>query len=225
MNSHIPVTRLSEYLEGFLSEEEKSEVEAHLSLCEICRTELSELQKICDALRCFSKLTIKDPEAFVRSTMVRARKRRILHLVRRYAMPASAAAVILIVAGISFFDSSLSNRSFAPAARQAAVSSPVAVQTRDVDYEDNVSSDTKTKDIVNILEKNSVQITKVTGDYVEGEALLSDYQNVRHDFDFTELPPTLLGQSMSLAGAGGAAMQIGSANRSSQVVTFRIRRK
>jgi hypothetical protein len=221
MNSHIPVTRLSEYIEGFLSEEENSEVEAHLSLCEICRKEFSALQKICDVLRCFSKFAIKDPEAFVRHTMVRARKRRILHLVRRYAMPASAAAVILIVAGVSFFDSSLANRS---AARQTAFS-PVAVQTRDVDYEDNVSSDTKTKDIITILEKNSVQITKVTSDYVEGEALLSDYQNVRHDFDFTDLPPTLLGQSLNLAGAGGAAMQVGSANRSARVVTFRIRRK
>jgi anti-sigma factor RsiW len=232
MNEHIPFERLSEYVDGTLEENEKREVEAHLSSCDLCRVEFDSLKKLCDALHSFRCVKIKDHDAFVRGTMKKLRSRTLRHIIYHYAMPASAAAVVLIFAGVSIFDSAFQSRSVGDFARQTkpalTVSQPAApvVQTADVDYEDNVGSDMKIKEIRRILEKNGAQVTKITGDYVEGEALLSDYQGIRSDLDFTQLPPTLAGRGMNLAGASdGGSMGVGSANRNAQVVTFRIRRR
>ena len=231
MKEHIPFERLSEYVDGSLSADETRELETHLSSCSVCRGELASLRKLCDALHSFRCVKIKDHDAFVRGTMKRMRSRTVRHIVYRYLMPASAAAVVLFFAGISLFDSAFQSRSVSEFARQQkpALSQPAAQpqpsQAADVDFEDNVGADYRIKDIRSVLEKNGAQVTKVTGDYVEGEALLSDYQNIRGDFDFVALPPTLAGRGMNLAGAGDSDMRIGSANRSAQVVTFRIRRK
>lgn len=227
MNDHIPSTRLSEYMDGSLPEIEKTGVERHLSACDVCSRELAGLRKVCESLCLFRTLAVKDPDRFVRSTMIRVRHRRTIRRIRHYAMPASAAAAVLIIAGIGFFDATFSGRG--QIARQAKTQT-VAVQTpapaSDVDYEDNVSSDMRIKAIKQVIEKNGARITKVTGDYVEGEALLSDYQGIRRDLDFTELPPSLAGMGMNLAGASdGGEMSVGSVNRSSQHVTFRIRRR
>ena len=231
MKEHIPFERLSEYVDGSLSADETRELETHLSSCSVCRGELASLRKLCDALHSFRCVKIKDHDAFVRGTMKRMRSRTVRHIVYRYLMPASAAAVVLFFAGISLFDSAFQSRTVSEFARQQkpALSQPAAQpqpsQAADVDFEDNVGADYRIKDIRSVLEKNGAQVTKVTGDYVEGEALLSDYQNIRGDFDFVALPPTLAGRGMNLAGAGDSDMRIGSANRSAQVVTFRIRRK
>ena len=231
MKEHIPFERLSEYVDGSLSADETRELEKHLSSCSVCRGELASLRKLCDALHSFRCVKIKDHDAFVRGTMKRMRSRTVRHIVYRYLMPASAAAVVLFFAGISLFDSAFQSRTVSEFARQQkpALSQPAAQpqpsQAADVDFEDNVGADYRIKDIRSVLEKNGAQVTKVTGDYVEGEALLSDYQNIRGDFDFVALPPTLAGRGMNLAGAGDSDMRIGSANRNAQVVTFRIRRK
>ena len=231
MKEHIPFERLSEYVDGSLSADETRELEKHLSSCSVCRGELASLRKLCDALHSFRCVKIKDHDAFVRGTMKRMRSRTVRHIVYRYLMPASAAAVVLFFAGISLFDSAFQSRTVSEFARQQkpALSQPAVQpqqnQVADVDFEDNVGADYRIKDIRSVLEKNGAQVTKVTGDYVEGEALLSDYQNIRGDFDFVALPPTLAGRGMNLAGAGDSDMRIGSANRNAQVVTFRIRRK
>jgi anti-sigma factor RsiW len=233
MKDHIPFERLSEYVDGTLDEGAKRELESHLTSCSLCRKELESLRKLCDALHSFRCVKIKDHDAFVRGTMKRLRSRTLRHIVYHYLMPASAAAVVLFFAGVSIFDSAFQSRSMSDLARQKkpAASQPAAqpvpqqTQIVDVDYEDNVGTDYRIKDIRRILEKNGAQVTKVTGDYVEAEALLSDYQNIRGDFDFTALPPMLAGRGMNLAGAGGSDMFISSANRRAQVVTFRIRRK
>ena len=233
MKEHIPFERLSEYVDGTIGAEEAGELEKHLASCSFCRDELASLKKLCDALRSFRSVRIKDHDAFVRGTMKRLRSRTFRHIVYHYLMPASAAAVVLFFAGISLFDSAIQSRSVSEFARQKkpAMSQPAqSVQAQqpqiaDVDYEDNVGPDYRIKDIRGILEKNGAQVTKVTADYVEAEALLADYQNIRGDFDFTALPPTLAGRGMNLAGASDADMRIGSASRRAQVVTFRIRRK
>lgn len=232
MKEHIPFELLSEYVDGTLDAKESRELEKHLSSCSVCRGELDSLCRLCDALHSFRCVKIKDRDAFVRCTMKRMRSRTVRHIVYRYLMPASAAAVVLFFAGISLFDSAFQSRSVSEFARQQkpALSQPAVQQVQqnriaDVDFEDNVGAEYRIKDIRRILEKNGAQVTKVTGDYVEGEALLSDYQNIRGDFDFVALPPTLAGRGMNLAGAGDSDMRIGSANRSAQVVTFRIRRK
>ncbi|MGL4369019.1 MAG: anti-sigma factor family protein, partial [Spirochaetota bacterium] len=36
MNAHIPLTQLSEYLDGELSDEQRSVVSEHLAQCECC---------------------------------------------------------------------------------------------------------------------------------------------------------------------------------------------
>ncbi|MGL4370732.1 MAG: anti-sigma factor family protein, partial [Spirochaetota bacterium] len=229
MNAHIPLTQLSEYLDGELSDEQRSVVSEHLAQCECCSCELAGLKKMRDAFHSVRETVIRCPEEFLRSTMKRVRRRRVYNLVRHYAMPASAAAVILVVVGVSFFDTAFPRAGAVAGAGIVSVQSPSArnpALLTAVDFEDNVDSDTRINDIVRILERNGAQITKIDADYVEADALMADYQNIRGEFDFTALPPTLAGRGMSLAGVSeGSDTRVRSADRQYHAVTFRIRRK
>jgi hypothetical protein len=88
--------RLDEYLDGELSDAERTTVGGHLAACAACRTELERSQKLENVLRSVSSGALPDADRFVQS--VRARSRRPAP----WRFAAAAAALIAVTVALAF---------------------------------------------------------------------------------------------------------------------------
>jgi hypothetical protein len=218
MNGHIPFQKLSEYADNELSAQERADVDTHLSACELCARELAAVKKIIDAGCELRSCLVFKTDAFVAKTMDRVRKRRKFRLFHRYVMPVSAAAAILIVAGVGFIDAHIEKK-------QLRASHAVSDNATPVDSEDFVGSRMSVRDIHSVLKRNGAQITTSSDEYVDAEVLFADYQRIRSELGFAELPGFIGDGSLNLATAGDGESVVSQGTRDRNVVTIRIRRK
>ena len=110
--------RLSDYIDGSLSAQERTELESHLRTCAACRSEVAELKDVVAWLK-------SDREDDVDSASFAAIRRRIAPKSRRWSTirPWSAAAVLAVVAGSLW----LNQQQPEPRPRQALTAYQVAV--------------------------------------------------------------------------------------------------
>jgi hypothetical protein len=86
--------RLDEYLDGELAEADRAGVDAHLSSCPECRSELERSKKLESVLRSVSTGSAPDADRFVESVRLRSRR-------PSWRAWMAAAAVLLAAAGLS----------------------------------------------------------------------------------------------------------------------------
>ncbi|MGC8805880.1 MAG: anti-sigma factor family protein, partial [Candidatus Ratteibacteria bacterium] len=67
--NHIPVHKLSEYIDGILDDQDNDAITSHLSECPECRQNLLQLQKMIAMLS--SLKTISMPATFATNTLAR----------------------------------------------------------------------------------------------------------------------------------------------------------
>ena len=110
--------RLSEYVDGSLSAQERSELESHLQTCAACRNDVAELRHVVAWLK-------SDQEDDVDSASFAAIRMRIASKPRRWTIivPWAAAAVLAIVAGSLW----VNQQQPEPPPRQALTAYQVAV--------------------------------------------------------------------------------------------------
>jgi hypothetical protein len=217
MNSHIPFQKLSEYLENDLDGAERGEVERHLSACDFCGKELSCLKKIIDGSSAIRAGIKMNSELFVLSTMKRIRRRRPIQLIKKYMMPVSAAAILLIVVGAGFIDAHIIDK-------RNTVSQTAKTSVSAIDSEDFIGVAISVDQIRAILDKHGARITKSSDEYVDAEVKLADYQKIRGDLGFAEFPG-FAGGGAILSGAGDDAPGVSQGRHDAEMVRIRIRRK
>ena len=218
MSGHIPFQKLSEYVDNEVSAEERGVIEKHVSACELCARELNALKSIIGAGCEIRSAFVFKTDEFVFRTMQRVRKRRVFRFVHRYLMPVSAAAAILIVVGVGFIDAHIEKK------RSKALYA-VSEEVSPVDSEDFVGPKMSVREIKSILSKNGAKITKSSDEYIDAQVLFADYQRIRTQLGFTELPSFIGDGTLNLATAGDGDALISGGTRDRNVVNIRIRRK
>ncbi len=218
MNGHIPFQKLSEYADNELPAQERADIDTHLSACALCARELAAIKSILGAGCEIRSCIVFKTDAFVSKTMDRVRKRRVFRLFHRYVMPVAAAAAILIVVGVGFIDAHIEKK-------QSRATYAVTDNASPVDSEDFVGSKMSVSDIRSVLKRNGAQITTSSDAYVDAEVLFADYQRIRSELGFTELPGFIGDGSLNLATAGDGDAVVSQGTRDRNVVKIRIRRK
>lgn len=102
MKCHTAETKLSEYVDDALGQEERRALESHLAECSECRRELAALQRTAEAIRALPRHAA--PSGFASRLMERVRAEDAAHasaprMISLWPRLAAAAAVLLIVAG------------------------------------------------------------------------------------------------------------------------------
>ncbi len=102
IREHVPFRKLSAYLDGILSAEEKAEITQHLDFCEECKKQYDDLKKMISMVSCLKEMDIKDGSEFASMTIERARSSSRKRNFRKAANVSAVAASIAVVIGIIF---------------------------------------------------------------------------------------------------------------------------
>ena len=86
-----------DYVEGFLTEEEKSELEAHIGACPVCRNTLREAQAVSRLLADYEE---EPPAELFAGVMAGVKKEKAARLRRRLLKFVPAAACLILVVGV-----------------------------------------------------------------------------------------------------------------------------
>jgi hypothetical protein len=221
MKEHITTEKLSEYIDGFSADEEKSRIESHLSFCEQCRSELESLKRMITRMGDMKNMMIANTEHFILSTMSKIHRRRRARIFRHAMMPVAAAAVVLFIVGFGLFEDHRQSAAPKTASRTTSQGSTDLVA---VDYEDVVGASASVRSIIATLQSNHAKVTKRTDDYVEATVRLEDYQKIRSSFGFTHLPAGFTGNGLDLASVGDDARTF-IPSYDQDLVKIRIRRR
>jgi hypothetical protein len=221
MKEHITTEKLSEYIDGFSANEDKSRIESHLSFCAQCRNELESLQRMIARMGDVKNIVIENTEQFILSTMAKIRRRRKIKIFRHAMMPAAAAAIVLFIVGFGLFEDHQQSAALKTASHNMSQDAKDLVA---VDYEDVVGTSASSRSIISTLQNNHAIVTKQTEDYIEATVGLEDYQKIRSSFGFTHLPAGFVGNGLDLASVGDDARTSPSSYAQDQV-KIRIRRK
>ncbi|MGQ9842048.1 MAG: anti-sigma factor family protein [Spirochaetota bacterium] len=108
--NHIPVHKLSEYIDGILDVQEKDAIESHIAECSECRQNLQQLQKMVSLLSSLKTMSI--PTTFSTHTLARVKnqyyKKRYYHSIRG----SFIAAAIVLIAIITMLPDSIKHDQF-----------------------------------------------------------------------------------------------------------------
>lgn len=208
--------KLSGYLDGEVSSEEKKAVEGHLSGCEACRRALSELEKTVGCLRAVGE--VEPPPWFTQKVMQRVREEsakktgllRRLFFPLRVKLPAEALALALVaVAAVYVFNMIKPEVQMKVAAGPAAEAPAPAVpeerigELRDEMKEAAPSEDRRARVLGNEGEEEKADVLRKT----EESAYKSKKPEAVPEKDFAPQPP-ILGRGDS-AGDADAEMEKG----------------
>ncbi len=108
--NHIPVHKLSEYIDGMLEAQEKDAITLHISQCPECRQNLLQLQKMISMLS--SMKTISMPKTFATDTMIQIKKKYHHKRYYQWVRGSVIAAAIVLIAIITMLPDSITHDQF-----------------------------------------------------------------------------------------------------------------
>ncbi len=108
--SHIPVHKLSEYIDGILDAQEKDAIASHIAECPECRQNLLQLQKMLAMLSSLKTLSI--PVTFATDTLARAKKQYYHKRYYRSLRGSVFAAAIILIAILTMLPDSIKHDQF-----------------------------------------------------------------------------------------------------------------
>lgn len=97
-NGHIPSEELSRYLDGYAFEDPS--FEEHLKSCGLCTAELKNLEFTVHFIGTINHILIPDPR-FTAAVLAKCKHK---NRMKKYLLPASAAAVIILIASASLYN-------------------------------------------------------------------------------------------------------------------------
>ncbi|MCU0848112.1 MAG: hypothetical protein MUD12_09520 [Spirochaetes bacterium] len=201
MSGHVTFEKMSDLYDGLIpSEEEKNEISRHIESCPLCYSEFSRLKKclgLCLELKSSMASTLDFSGSVMRKALFRKRRKRLFRF--GYA----AAASVLIIFGVTVF----SGRNDIER-NLAKLETENAEQVKEVPEKGHTKSET----VIGILRNHKADITRVTGEYVEGRIPVSGYIGLQKDlsgrginFGFMDdylVPQTGWGMGIEEVGAG-----------------------
>lgn len=108
--NHIPVHKLSEYIDGILDAQEKDAVASHIAECPECRQNLLQLQKMLSLLSSLKTMSI--PATFATDTLAKVKKQYYQKRHYRSVRGSFIAAAIVLIAIITMLPDSLKHDQF-----------------------------------------------------------------------------------------------------------------
>lgn len=108
--NHIPVHKLSEYIDGILDVQEKDAIASHIAQCPECRQNLLQLQKMLSLLS--SLKTMSMPPTFAINTLSRIKNKYYHKRYYRSVRGSAIAAAIVLIAIITILPESIKHDQF-----------------------------------------------------------------------------------------------------------------
>lgn len=108
--NHIPIHKLSEYIDGILDAREKDEINVHLASCQECRKNVDQLNKMIAMLSAMNTISLPKPFAVNTLSAIKKKNSRRRNL-RSIAGSLTAAAAVLF-AVITFLPDSTIHQNF-----------------------------------------------------------------------------------------------------------------
>lgn len=108
--NHIPVHKLSEYIDGILDAQEKDAITSHIKECPECKQNLLQLQKMIVMLSPLKTLSM--PATFATNTLARAKKQYYHKRYYRSLRGSFFAAAIMLIAIITMLPDSIKHDQF-----------------------------------------------------------------------------------------------------------------
>ncbi|MEJ5362361.1 MAG: zf-HC2 domain-containing protein [Spirochaetota bacterium] len=108
--NHIPVHKLSEYIDGILDAQEKDTIASHIAECPECKQNFLQLQKMIAMLS--SLKTLSMPATFATDTLARAKKNYYHKRYYRSLRGSVFAAAIVLIAIITMLPDSIKHEQF-----------------------------------------------------------------------------------------------------------------
>lgn len=108
--NHIPVHKLSEYIDGILDAQEKDAIASHIAECPECRQNLFQLQKMISLLSSLKAMSM--PASFATDTLARVKKQYYQKRYYRSIRGSFIAAAIVLIAIITMLPDSIKHDQF-----------------------------------------------------------------------------------------------------------------
>lgn len=108
--NHIPVHKLSEYIDGILDVQEKDAIASHIAQCPECRQNLLQLQKMLSLLSYLKTMSI--PTTFATHTLARVKNQYYKKRYYRSVRGSVIAAAIVLIAIITMLPDSIKHDQF-----------------------------------------------------------------------------------------------------------------
>ena len=102
IREHVPFRKLSAYIDGVLSAEEKVEIKEHLDTCDECRKQYNDLKKVICMVSCLKGMHVKEGSELACRVIERARSSSRKRNFRKAANISAVAASIAVVIGVIF---------------------------------------------------------------------------------------------------------------------------
>lgn len=187
-NKHISFSKISDlYDDNIISRTERESLRDHLSLCEECRREYANLDRMLKMLHGMDSLGIMDEPAFIANTIAVIKQRRAAkkrRSVMRYSsLSAIAATIIVAVAVIVYIHSPRLQRGRVAEGPEGRRVDSRDASTVSMNNYEVLRTNFDIGKVLFILDKNNTVISDISDSYVVGETGMSNYRRLKRELN------------------------------------------
>lgn len=186
--NHIPVHKLSEYIDGILDAQEKDTITSHISQCPECKQNLLQLQKM--ILMLSSLKTISMPHTFATDTLSRIKKQYYRKRYYQRVRGSFIAAAIVVIAIITMLPDSIKHDQF----KNHMTYTTQNTSKLDCIIPTNMDLNTA----MMIIQQHKARVLDYSNSYMIVESDVSSFSSIRHIINNYEAIATQVYQTWGL---------------------------
>ncbi len=169
MRMHVPFRKLSAYVDGIISAEEKVEIEEHLNHCKACEKQYDDLKKMIGMVSSLKGIEIKKDDTFFPEIIVKVKTGSRKKNFRKVANISAVAASIAVVFGVIFLspdsvDHIKNSSVFYAGDEKAGKNSGITERLDRI-----IISSTGREDTLRLLRMHDVKVKKISDSHIIAE--------------------------------------------------------